>query len=51
MTGLVFHYVIDRIDRSASASEEILTAGNADLTLFVRNAYGLDYILLRCAAK
>lgn len=51
MTGLAFHYVIDRIDRSTSASEEILTAGTADLTLFVRNAYNLDYILLRCVAE
>ena len=51
MTGLTFHYVIDRIDRSSLASKEILTGGNTDLTLFVRNAYGLNYLILRCVAK
>lgn len=51
MTGWTFDYVIHRIDRSSAVSEEVLKAGNADLTLFVRNAYGLDYILLRCVAS
>lgn len=48
MTGSVFYYVIDRIDRSSTASGEALETGEADLTLFVRNAYNLDYIQIRC---
>lgn len=51
MTGTVFSYVVDRIDRASSASAAVLTAGESDLTLFVRDAYGLEYILLRCVVK
>lgn len=51
MTGAEFAYVIQRIDRSSSVSEAVLTADDAQLTLFVRNAYGLDYILLRCVTS
>lgn len=51
MTGWTFEYVIYRIDRSSTASETVLKAGDADLTLFVRNTYGLDYILLRCVSS
>ena len=49
MTGKIFSYTVSRIDRSSSASAEKLTAGDWELTLFVRDAYSLDYILLRCS--
>lgn len=48
MTGRVFSYTVSRIDRAKSATAEKLTGGAYELTLFVRDAYGLDYILLRC---
>lgn len=48
MTGRVFSYTVSRIDRASSAAAEKLTGGEGELTLFVRDAYGLDYILLRC---
>ena len=50
MTGRGFDYVIQRVDRTSTPSETVLTARNADLTLFVRDAYSMDYILLRCVA-
>lgn len=51
MTGTQFSYVVDRIDRSKSAEAEILVDYNADLTLFVRDAQLLEYIILRCLEK
>ena len=51
MTGAVFTYVIDSIDRSSSVSAEVLTDETAHLTLFVRSAFALDYILLRCVMR
>jgi len=40
-----------RVDRSDSAREEILTDKDSDLTLFVRDAQLLEYIILRCVVK
>lgn len=51
MTGAAFVYVIDGIDRTSSVSAEVLMDETADLTLFVRSAYALDYILLRCIVR
>lgn len=51
MTGSTFSYTVNRIDRSNSAEAEVLINSEADLTLFVRDAQGLEYILLRCVAK
>jgi len=48
MTGAVFTYTVSRIDRSGSAAPETLTGGGAHLTLFTRDPYTLDYILVRC---
>lgn len=50
MTGAVFAYRVSRVDRSDSADAGVL-AGRADLTLFVRDAQLLQYILLRCEGK
>ena len=49
MTGAVFTYTVTRIDRAASAAPEKLTGGEAQLTLFTRDPYTLDYILVRCS--
>jgi len=51
MTGGVFSYVVERVDRSDSAQAEILADAAWDLTLFVRDAQLLEYIILRCVVK
>lgn len=51
MTGSTFSYVVDRVERSTSADAEILIDDEADLTLFVRDAQVLEYIILRCTMK
>jgi len=51
MTGGEFTYAVERVERSRSAQAEVLMDDTADLTLFVRDAYLLEYIILRCAAK
>lgn len=51
MTGSEFTYVVTRVERSKTAQAEVLMAGEADLTLFVRDAQLLEYIILRCEAR
>lgn len=51
MTGAEFYYTVVRIDRAKSAEADILINEDADLTLFVRDAYSLDYIIVRCALE
>ena len=51
MTGAVFTYAITEIEWRNSADAEVLLDSDAHLTLFVRNAYGTDYILLRCMMR
>jgi len=51
MTGAEFSYAVERIERSDSAEAEKLMDSAADLTLFVRDAYLLEYIILRCVEK
>lgn len=51
MTGGVFSYTVTRVERSKTAEAQVLTAGDYDLTLFVRDTYSLEYILVRCAMK
>lgn len=51
MTGGVFTYAVSRVDRSDSAEAAVLTVPDAHLTLFVRDPYSLDYILVRCVLK
>ncbi len=48
MTGAVFSYTVARVERSKSAKAEVLVAEDYDLTLFVRDTYSLEYILVRC---
>ena len=51
MTGSVFTYTVSNIQRSRSAAAEVLLNEASDLTLFVRDAYNLEYILVRCVTK
>lgn len=51
MTGSTFSYVVDRVERSNTAQAEVLVDDGADLTLFVRDAQLLEYIILRCVVK
>ena len=51
MTGSVFRYVVSRVERSKSAQAEVLLDDTADLSLFVRDAYNLEYIIVRCMTK
>ena len=50
MTGAEFSYVVDRVDRSKTAQAEVLISEAADLTLFVRDAYSLEYVIVRCVS-
>ena len=51
MTGNVFSYTVERVQRSDFAQAEILMDEKSDLTLFVRDAQSLEYIFLRCVEK
>lgn len=51
LTGAEYAYCVERIDRSQSAEAEKLYDPEDDLTLFVRDTYGLDYIIVRCQNK
>ncbi len=51
MTGSVFTYEVDWVERSKSADISTLTDSKYDLTLFVRETYSLQYIIVRCVAK
>ena len=48
MTGEVFSYVVAKVERSKSAQADVLMDPDADLTLFARDAYSLEYLLVRC---
>lgn len=50
MTGAVFTYTVDRVGRSQTAEAEKLMDGSVDLTLFVRDTFSREYILVRCVA-
>ena len=51
MTGGEYVYTVARVDRSKSAQADVLMDDSMDLTLFVRDAYNLNYIIVRCASK
>ena len=51
MTGTTFSYTLEQVERRSSAETEILMDSGAELTLFVRDARLLEYIILRCAAR
>lgn len=51
MTGSTFSYTVSRVERSDSADAQVLLNEDTDLTLFVRDAQSLEYIIVRCAIK
>ena len=51
MTGSVFSYLVDRVERSSSVEVRILADTDTDLILFVRDAQLLEYIIVRCVMK
>ena len=51
MTGGESVSTVARVDRSKSAQADVLMDYSMDLTLFVRDAYNLNYILVRCMMK
>lgn len=51
MLGEEFTYTVREVERSKSAEAEVLTDETADLTLFVREAYSLEYIIIRCEGE
>lgn len=50
MTGAEYVYTVTRVDRSKSAESEILMDEGSDLTLFARDTYSLDYLMVRCVS-
>lgn len=48
MTGAQFSYVVERIERRKSAEAEVLEDEQSKLTLFVRDASSMEYIMVRC---
>ncbi len=48
MTGARMTYTVARVERSATADSGVLLDAAYDLTLFVRDTYSLEYILVRC---
>lgn len=48
MNGAEFSYRVDRVDRAQRAEAGILVPEEAGLTLFVRDAYSLEYLIVRC---
>lgn len=49
VTGIRYTYTVTSVLKTKDVSTENLTAENAELVLFVRNAYALDYTVVRCA--
>lgn len=51
MNGAEFSYTVSRIDRAKSAEADVLIDEMFDLTLFVRDAFSLEYIIVRCSGN
>ena len=49
MTGGTYNYKITYVERSKDASRESLTKSDADLVIFARNSYALDYTVVLCS--
>ncbi len=51
MTGAEFTYTVQRIERKKSVQAEVLADGTSILSLFVRDEYAMEYIVVRCVQK
>ena len=49
LTGAEFDYRVTKISRSKTADADVLINDQPGLTLFVRDQYSLDYIVVRCS--
>ena len=49
MTGSQFSYKVELMERKKSATKEVLQDASYDLTLFVRDANSMEYIIVRCS--
>lgn len=47
MTGAEFSYTVSGIDRSSTATADVLQSEDASLTLFARDSYSMEYIIVR----
>lgn len=51
MTGAEYRYQVDRVDRTEQAEAAVLAPETAGLILFVRDAYSLEYLIVRCTSR
>lgn len=51
MTGNRFYYNVTDIQYSNHADNDVLYNNETDLTIFVKNIYALEYIILHCTAS
>lgn len=50
MTGARFSYTVSRIQRAGDADKDVLLDQTSQLTLFARDSFSLEYIIVRCTA-
>ncbi len=50
MTGNRYRYSVTDIIYSDHANNDVLISGSDDLTLFIKNIYAFDYIIVKCNA-
>ena len=51
MTGAEYSYTVSRIERKKSADSKVLANKESSLTLFAREAYSTEYVIVRCTPK
>lgn len=49
MTGAQYIYTVHTVERSKKADADTLVAEGNSLTLFMKDAYAMEYIIVRCA--
>lgn len=48
MSGMEFRFSVTRVERTTTASAEKLMKEEYDLTVYVKDSYSMEYILVRC---
>jgi len=51
MTGGRYYYKVDWVELTSDATSETLASDTADMVLFARNSYSLDYTVVRCSLQ
>ena len=49
LTGMEFRYRVARVDRTSQIDLDVLTRGDYQLTLYIKDSYSMEYILVRCS--